>query len=677
MSYRLLALPLFSIPFITLPSYAYSSTELETMVVTASRIEPQQNLAASITIISSEDIKRSPSRTLPELLSQETGVTLTSLFSHGSRANVGLRGFGPTATQNTLILLDGRRLNDIDLTSVNFSAIPFENIDHIEIVRGSGAVLYGDGATGGVINIVTKDPRDSDNYSTLSATTGSFDQREVNAFTSYSNDSFSISANVNSSKSDGYREHNSFDQDSGQLDIRLPLSRGEIYWKLGGFKQDIELPGTRTVNPTIAQNELSNRKGTTTPNDWANERTKYTTLGYSIPLNNNDSFIIDAGYRQKVQKSQFDYGVFFGTHYGDYAETSIRTLSLTPRLMMTRNLSDHQIDLILGADIYHYNYSSDRSNFASNIGQPIHKLNVDQNSLAFYSQGTISLSEYTSLTAGWRLQRVSQKANDQYDGTAPGGTFGSEAVDYDDSDTENSFELGLKQFITESWDAYGRVSRSVRFGTVDELYESNSFSKLKPQIADGIEFGLNFHNQWLQSSISVFHQAIEDEIHFNPTSFENINLDDTQHQGVELSLEAQINPSLTLKGAYTYLDAEFTSGPNDGNELTLIPNHTYTMSALAVLPAGFNGALNWNYVSEKLFENDMTNTFTDKIPSYQTVDLKVSKKISKLELTLQANNIFNEKYYNYGVSSTATVGKFNAYSMPERTVYFSASYQFD
>ena len=157
---RYIALPLIPLSFLSTPVVA-DKTELETMVVTASRINDVSALPASISVITAEDIKRSASLTLPELLSEYAGISINSLFSHGSRANVGIRSFGETATQNTLILLDGRRLNDIDLSSVNYAAIATDNIERIEITRGSGGVLYGVGATTGTINIITKNPRNT------------------------------------------------------------------------------------------------------------------------------------------------------------------------------------------------------------------------------------------------------------------------------------------------------------------------------------------------------------------------------------------------------------------------------------------------------------------------------------------------------------------------------------
>ena len=100
-----------------------------------------------------------PQQTLQEIIAQTPGVQLTSLFGgvNGAKTSVDLRGFGAFATSNTLVLINGRRLNDIDMAGVDFSTIPRDSIERIEITRGnSGAVLYGDNAVGGVINIVLK-----------------------------------------------------------------------------------------------------------------------------------------------------------------------------------------------------------------------------------------------------------------------------------------------------------------------------------------------------------------------------------------------------------------------------------------------------------------------------------------------------------------------------------------
>lgn len=681
MSFRFITISLITFPFISTTVFA-ENTDLDSIVVTASRLGNVDSLPASISIITAEDIKQSPANSLPELLSEYAGVSTNSFYSHGSRATVGLRSFGETATQNTLILLDGRRLNDIDLSPVNYAAIAIDNIERIEITRGSGGVLYGDGATTGTINIITKNPRDSKNYALISQILGSFDHRETNAFFSYTNDIFSLTGNINSLKDDGYRDNNQFRQDTGQFDLRVPIANtAELYIKAGAFEQDSELPGERVVSPgTNIDQVSSNRTGTTNPEDWADEYTEFATVGFSGNLNQDDSFVVDAGYRRKRQRAMFfDYD---GFGFDAYSETALQTLSLTPRLTLNRVFGEHAINWIIGADLYLHQYDSNRSNFKQNINQPVHVLAADQKSFALYSQTTITLSPNTDLTAGIRGQRTRLKARDSFDATASGSAFGSEAADFNESDRKTSYELGLKHKFTHALSAYGRLGRSTRFGTIDELFELNSvfqqtFSQLKPQVSDDIEIGLDYKGSGFEASIALFHQSIENEIHFDALTFLNVNLDDTQHDGVELAVAFDINSNLSMKANYTYLKAEFTDGNNKANDLPLTPNNTANITLIASLPADIKGAVNFNYVDATLLANDLGNNFAKKIPSYKTVDLKLSKQIANIGLAIQVNNLFNEQYFNYGVGSTFTPGRFNAYPLPERTAYLTASYQFD
>ena len=143
----------------TTAAHAQSSTQvLPTVDVWASRASTGI-VGASTSIITSQEIERSPAQNLPDILAQQTGVQVQHLFSgtNGSRDTVDLRGFGAFGSSNVLVLVNGRRYQDFDLQGFDFSSIPLNSIERIEITRGnSGAVLYGDGAVGGVINIVTK-----------------------------------------------------------------------------------------------------------------------------------------------------------------------------------------------------------------------------------------------------------------------------------------------------------------------------------------------------------------------------------------------------------------------------------------------------------------------------------------------------------------------------------------
>ena len=109
------------------------------VVITAPRFpEEVRRMPASVTVITREDIAQSAARTLPELIAAQAGFTMKDFYGNNAAyTSVDLRGFGATGPQNTLILLDGRRLNDFDLSGVQWPAIPLASIERVEIVRGA------------------------------------------------------------------------------------------------------------------------------------------------------------------------------------------------------------------------------------------------------------------------------------------------------------------------------------------------------------------------------------------------------------------------------------------------------------------------------------------------------------------------------------------------------------
>lgn len=128
---------------------------LPTVVVTGTRFE--QGIGddpVRTNVITAEEIMRSGARFLGEVLEQQTSIQLIDNSGSPNR-QIDLRGFGMTGDQNTLILLDGQRITENELASADLASIPLDSVERIEIIRGSGAVLYGRGATGGTINIIT------------------------------------------------------------------------------------------------------------------------------------------------------------------------------------------------------------------------------------------------------------------------------------------------------------------------------------------------------------------------------------------------------------------------------------------------------------------------------------------------------------------------------------------
>ena len=372
---------------LTASSGLAETEQSENILVTATRLDPDNSKArGNTTIITAADIEKSTARTLPQLLGREAGVLTRSLYGNNATgATVDIRGFGAASTQNTLILLDGRRLNDIDLSSVDFSVIPLENIERIEITRNSGAVLYGDGAVGGAINIFTRQPEMAGTSAFIKAGAGNLDTQQLDAQLSHNSGPLSVFLGAHGVSSDGYRDNNSLDQKNLNSDIRFTHNSTQFFLRSDWFDQDLDLPGNRRVNPGLGINQLrKDRKGTNTPEDYANQDGFSVNPGVTHYWDNGSEAVIDFGYRKKNQQALFrDYD--FGGIYSNYLDSDLDTWSFTPRVTMPHQLFGIPVQTIAGIDYYDSDYDSDRSLNSNTDDQPIHRLHIDQKSTAVYA----------------------------------------------------------------------------------------------------------------------------------------------------------------------------------------------------------------------------------------------------------------------------------------------------
>ena len=652
------------VPMVAAPALG-EETILPDTLVTASRLG-EGVTGASTTVITADEIERSPGQTLQDVLTRQPGLQVQNLFGGvgGTDSTVDMRGFGAAATPNTLVLINGRRLNDIDLSGVDFSAIPRDSIERIEITRGnSGAVLYGDGAVGGVINIVTKNGFNEPPSYRAGETFGSFGSKETNLSAGKAIAGTALSVYGNTITADGYRDNNKLRQSNVIGEVRQAIDQGEIYLNLSADTQHLGLPG-----PLSSGQIASNPKGTDYPRDFADKQGLNAAFGATRTLADGIDLVVDAGVRHKDQQSSFyDFG------FDSYDDRSLTTLSLTPRVTIEHRLFGLPGKAITGIDLYQSYFADDQA--VDRGDAAAHRHDLQQRSLAGYLQDTVAVRQDTDLSLGLRLQNDDIAARDRYNPNAPNnGNFSTlRGLALNNNDTRYALHLGLDHRLTGTTTLFARVGHSFRLPTVDERVGSSPWGTvtnftLKPQTSADAELGLRGHWGALALQSSAYLMALRDELHFSPVTFTNVNLDPTRRYGLENAATWQVTDSLRLKAGVAYTRAQFTQGAWKDREVPLVSRWTGTggvswtvWDRLAVFDADLR------YVGDRRFDNDQAN-FQPMIPSHALVDVRIGGEAAWARYSLAAQNLFDRKYFDYGVASSVTSGSYNAYPMPGRTV---------
>jgi iron complex outermembrane receptor protein len=649
-------------------SPAYGAEE-PAVIVTATRF-PENRLEAPIgmTVITAQQIAESTAKTLPELLAHEAGITVRD--NTGSPDwQIDMRGFGITGDQNTLVLLDGQRLNENELVSVRWSAIPIESIERIEIVRGSGSVLYGGGASGGTINIITRAPQRSTSRTSVGASAGTFGTREFRGGLVVGGNQLGLTLHANDYASDNYRANNRNEQRNVEGDLRWFGSRGHAAFKFGLDQQKLRLPGART-----AQQLESDPKGASTPGDFSDRDGARGAFALSYDLGFGE-LATELGYRESDRISLLkDYSGFGSDTHTD---TRTRIWSLAPRLKVPYDAFGNRNSLIVGIDADDWDYDSRKSD---TFGTPAAHVLATQRNAAVYAQQNTAIGEDTKLTLGARQQRVTTTATDVMNPAAYAS--GSK------TSSPRAWDVALRQNLAQSTAAYGRVGRSFRIATVDEVYSQfgggpplfdSLVALLEPQTSREREIGLEYRVRDLRIRGSAFLIDLENEIYFFFPTFSNINLPPTRRKGMELEITARAGPALTFFGNVSATQARFVDGnvggvDVSGNTIPLVPRNAANAGSSWRLAAGtrLSGAI--RFVGRQYYDNDQTNTFPGRMPSYTTADLKLSHAVAGLALNASLNNILDRRYYSYGIRNGAGTS-FNAYPQPGRTILLSAEYR--
>lgn len=643
-----------------LASTLSAQTSVDPVFVTASRFETAaQERPIAAQVITAEEIRNSAANTLGEVLNRIGGVH-TRMNLHGiPDSPLDLRGFGVTGDQNTLVLVDGQRISENELVSARISSIPLDAIERIEILRGSGAVLYGGGATGGTINIITRSTLNSPTSGSVSTRLGSHDLREVRGGVRAGGEMWGLRLNAQHYKTDNYRDNNEAEQNTGSGELRFGNKEGFVALGFNVDSQNTRLPGAR--REALLKTD---RRGAATPFDHMSTDSRLLTLRGEKRLG-EITLALDISDRHKKADMFNDFGFVDSTR----AKTDVDVTTVSPRLLWSTSFARVDNQLTVGADWSRWSYENDTA--ATGRMTPLDQEGKQKNRAVYLRNDAYFTATGTRLSIGGRKERVQQTQRE----TLAGPNSSKE------TDHLSAYEIAMQQDLSAGFSAYGRIGQSFRVGNIDEnrCWFAPCAPALKPQRSHDKEIGANWRSQRSEARLSLFQMDITNEIHFNALTFSNINLEPTRHRGLELEGRTWLTDTLDVSARYTRTQARFRKGSYggvdvSGNDVPLVPKNRLSLNlGWQFLPATRLG-LSATYVGNQRYDNDQANRFR-KMPNYTVVDLKLSHDLKHWRFAAGVNNLLDKKFYSYGITN-GTFTSFDAYPEDRRNAYVSAEYRF-
>ena len=672
-------------------TYAATDGNLDEILVTASRFEESSNhVPANVKVITRQDIENSSSNNIPEILSQIGGLVVsgTGLGQLGLGASVDMGGYGAAANSNTLILLDGQRLNPIDSSSVSWESIPLGSIQRIEILRGGAAVQYGNGAVGGVINIITK--TGGANINEVTAKAGSFGTVMTNGVLSENSENTFLRLNANTANTEGWRQNSAANLYSfgGKLTEMLD-GPNQIYLGVNTSQSNAQAPGgvvgeVGQGNPQLAKfNNVGSYNLVDNANVW---------VGDVQHLSDRLTFEGEAMYSSRTSNFYQPYYSSMAAFNAGFASPTNNNLqswswNLTPRVKADWG---ERGTTVVGYDI---NDSSEESGDAysalaqqSLITYGATRMNGSGNatlvSQSPYIIERFPITSSVEFSGGLRHQTQSALAFDA-------NAYSASTVNASKTYSANAADLAFNFNYSAGQKAFVKWNQSFRFPNIDEFwgwdstYSNRVFNGiLQPQVAQTIEVGGEWHFSQTQLTASVFQSVTQNEIRFDPSSGTNLNdPNNIQRKGVMFDSTTLATSNLTVSVGGKFQRSTYADGAYSGNTISLVPDLTFNARASYALDEhwGMGGVV--TYIGSQYYDGDLTNTL-DKIPSATVADVYSSYRSGRWETRFTIKNLASVNYATNGgygsvsMPNGSLVPSYYYYPSDPRAYYLSMKYAF-
>lgn len=641
-------------PLMADESKSSQSLAVEKIVVEGILPEKLESVPGSFNVVDEETLIERRPFTVREALNNVPGINIVGEDAFVLAPNIGIRGLDPRRTSRTLLLEDGMPLflAPYGDPSAHYST-PLQRVNRIEVVKGSGQILYGPQTIGGMINFVTKPMPTNGFAGSVQASAGNNDFTGLHLNVGYGNEQGGIMFDALQNKGDGIRDNHEFDVQEYTLKAQLNLTdRQTLIAKIGYYDEDSQVSETGLGEIDYARDKFQAPSG---KNDSFEHERKTLQLQHIFKFDetlklSTQAYYADAyrvSFRQTDAPGGFDdasdnsTGVTIlercpgddtateanaETCGGRHRPRSYQYYGFEPRLDFQHNLFGLQSDAVVGFRIHkedirrrQYRGNDARAQSlsflkanAEQLGVPgavadfREDIRIDVDAKSYYGQNTFFVGNW-SLTPGVRVEDLEFKTTILQSGGGAG--FASRT----NSQTEVLPGFGVAWNGIANTTVFAGVHKGFAPPRPDRDIDGFTIDNTSPETSINYELGLrSTFFKGVNFESSLFHTRVDDLV-INNGAGTFINGGESEQTGLEFAGRVDFGTiyntahNVYLQGSYTNVfTAEFkkdglnlADGIIKGDRLPYAPRHIASISLGYEHPVGLNARFGVDYVSRQ------------------------------------------------------------------------------
>lgn len=578
------------------------------VVVSATRVSQKATSAPFASEIHTRsDIERSGAATLYEFLSQNTSIQITPAYGNVFSPKIDMRGYGiGDGYQNVVVTLDGVRLNNIDMSSPLIGAISLADVDRIEITKGSGSVMYGDGATAGTIQIKTRRPKGG----RVEVSAGRYGAFSGSAAVGTSSEKYSIEASAARTSVGGYSEvdpsghKDASSNDSWRVSGTLmPSDVLDFSLTAGGSDIDTRYAGA------LSEQQFDTKPGQNNGGNYTHQRfeTDYWKIGSRLWL--SSSLKVSVERHQEKKRSEYVSWAWISDY--DYRRDDIAMQYLTEQMALTVGMQN-----FAGVRVGAFDSTS-------------------KENTALFLQGQAQSGDLKA-SLGARREKVA------YVHSPVGGTSLA------DNHWLNAWDIGANLRVTPQLNVFSNFNSAYQAPDIDRFFNFggtfNAF--IAPARVRTLNVGLSHQSETNLFKATLFRARLKNEIYYESNTFKNTNIDQSHKYGLELHDAVQLSRAVKVSANYVYtraiIDEENEGGGAfNGKALPGVSKHSVNFGMDCRMSDHSSFGVSYRWSGPGWAANDFDNNNVQRQRATSSMDLSYRRQMRDgVEMFAKVENLF-------------------------------------